>query len=733
MRYLCRYYIQFEAKCLVKGMAEVYSNQDYTGDIGRRVLISRLAVQLIVFLASSWFIVMLVLGEYGAAIIAGAVAINYAVCWWLFSLEYSHFARNFWLFSATVTTVFGQIFAQPLAEVDLLFLPILSMPFLVFSWRTERISVLIYVAIPVIAWLSTVYFGLIGASDWLFGIENLSLNMDMKIINSFLKVTVAVLLVAELSYFTKLSAMAEHDLSVATRRAQDAARTQGDFLANMSHEIRTPMNGLIGMIEVLETMEPTQEQVRVIGTIRNSAFSLLRIIDDILDARKIEAGKLEIEQTRTEVRPVIEGVAVTLQSMADDMGVRIRMSIDPKLPDWILVDSGRLRQIMLNILSNAIKYSSRDLKGHDTEVYFHVESVGGDTLRMVVEDKGIGMSDAVKQKLFQPFTQGEASTTRRVGGTGLGLVITKSLVERMGGEITSHSVEGEGTTFTINMPMIATDGPRSLPRINGAKIVWLIDRKLPPPRWFEHFFALNDASFKFASVEQDLSNFDMVIEPNSIFMIAAESNRILESWRDILSKREPSAKFIFLSSHRSDRLGSLDDKTYRVQVFPMLVSELHQAIAFLMGRVSVDRGNKTAPKTELPSEKKKEARSKFSLLLVEDNEINRTVLLKQLEILGYPADVAKNGREGLEKWENGSFDLILSDCHMPLMDGYEMAGAIRQIEEASSRSRTPIVAITANALKGEADKCYAAGMDDYLAKPVEIKALEAKLTKTLGS
>ena len=707
------------------------SQTDTSYDLQRRIRISYLAVWLIVIVASLWAVVFLIIADYPSMIIASGVALAYAACLLFFKFRMEKLARSVWLASAIVTTLFGMAVAAVDTQIDLLFLPILALPFLAFSWQKEKLLLLTFLFVATICWVGSQVFGLAGSSYVLFGIPNLDSVLPVAIVNFFLKLTVIVLLVAELAYFTLLTSRAESELQNARIKAEDAATAKGDFLANMSHEIRTPMNGMIGMIEVMETMHPTDEQTRVLGTIRNSAFSLLRIIDDILDASKIDAGKMVIDQAPTEIRPVIEGVVVTLQTMSDDMGQKLRLSISEDVPDWILADSGRLRQIMLNLLSNAIKYSSIDLTGKEGDIYFLADMANDDTLRISIEDQGIGMSPDFLKQLYQPFTQGEASTTRRVGGTGLGLVITMKLVQQMGGMIQAESVEGQGTKMTVTLPIIRSPQETRRIDISGAKVVWLAERhSFEPWRMHSQFEAMG-VDFAFHFVDPDLSDFTPDTDENTIYLLQPRLGEQTADWQSKIREHAKSPKFLLLTHLRSERLGLLQDDVYRIQVFPLLQSEIRKAIGVLSGRISVDTPIQTQLGTEA-SDAQKALRAEKSILLVEDNEINRIVLLKQLEILGYKADVSKNGHEGLASWQSKEYDVILSDCHMPLMDGFEMSQIIRAQEHDASKDRTAIIAITANALKGDADKCFACGMDDYIAKPVEMKTLEGKLVSFLG-
>jgi PAS domain S-box-containing protein len=517
------------------------------------------------------------------------------------------------------------------------------------------------------------------------------------------------------------------DLTKARADAEQANRAKSSFLATMSHEIRTPMNGVLGMLEVLEHSSLTEHQRDQVQTMRDSACTLLALIDDILDFSKIEAGRIELESAPLSVADLIEGLCTSQLSVAQRRGVALRMFVDPALPERVLGDDTRLRQVLYNLVGNAIKFSAGN-PARAGRVEVRATFAEREPLRIAftVTDNGIGMDDAAQSRLFTPFTQAETSTTRRFGGTGLGLTICRRLVELMGGEIAVASQPGEGSQFTATLPFsLATEQPaREQTDLSGLVCFLRDDADLDAAgltRYLEHA----GATVRPCSAAEDALRFAATAEsPVVLIHDETESRR----WRDGDMPTQLRRVQIGHGRRRRARLDSpdcvsLDGDALRRQAFL-------RAVAVAAGRASPeifdDRSTDALPGESTPPPTVAQARAENRLILVaEDDSVNQKVVLQQLALLGYAAEITSDGAEALARWNDGSFALLFTDLHMPAMDGYELAAEIRRLEGGGRRM--PIIALTANALRGEAARAQAAGMDDYLTKPVALARLREVL------
>jgi PAS domain S-box-containing protein len=528
----------------------------------------------------------------------------------------------------------------------------------------------------------------------------------------------------------------EETILKAQQEAIAANRAKSTFLATMSHEIRTPLNGVVGTIDMLAHTSLLPPQQELLALAQDSAILLQGIIDDVLDFSKIEAGRLDLEPVPLILEPLVENLGENLQQLAKVRGVELLLYVDPKLPP-IEADPLRIQQILYNLAGNAIKFSS-DLANRSGQVIISVilqrQMNGIADICFQISDNGIGMSTALQKRLFRPFVQGEAEITRRFGGTGLGLVITQRLVEMMGGHIELESTEGSGSTFTVHATLKVNSElpPIASSNLKGIKVILFSRNEAAQilTSYLQHAGAeimLCDDANAMEMCKQQCAGTDEIV-----VVIDTRGNRESSvGLRNTLRKQSKHTNLYFLLVERGRRRYArpYEDDSMTLDLNVMRRHRLQNAVATLVGRESAEQPATTLlqPVPDLPLSIDEAMEQGRLILLVDDNETNRKVINRQLRMLGYLSVSAENGAEALDLWRNSNHALILTDCHMPVLDGYQLAETIRN--EEPEGTHIPIIAITADAMKGAAQKCFESGMNGYLSKPMQLQELRETLQK----
>lgn len=690
----------------------------YVGKPDARTHSVRLLSLLAGVIGLAWCGISLWLGFFAGVVAGALLAVVSFSATMIVALGYLNWGRIYWFLGASIVVLIFFFSLPERAYVDQIYAAIVAAVFTTFSFRREKKLIALVFAIIFGSWI----IGLSLGRDY-FGPSLVSDDMAIRVFAPLMTATSIIGVATNVMLFGMLAEGYAVILRQAQADAIAANAAKSAFLASMSHEIRTPINGVIGITELLAASDLTEIQHRNVTMILRSSAALLRIIDDILDMSAIEAGRLSLVNEPINLHQTIEAAAEPFRAFADQSNVMFSLRFDPDLPTTVMGDPGRIRQVITNLLGNAIKFSRRPADENPGQVELYADQDATGNIRLSFKDNGIGIATDFLPNLFSRFQRAEAATTQRFGGTGLGLAIVSELIAKMNGSVSVQSQPGQGSEFTILIPLTVVEKNQTFPDLQG-RTVFLFGLTPRQAVVWQGLLSRMNTTVVAVPDEADTSLLATNLaaqkgDPLLITSLFDERGRPHPDRLSALRSLFPNLSILAHSRDRGQSSGLADQCTFILQSNPALQTEALTGLTSLIGP-SPSSGKQL---TDLVAGVGPSAKVLGAILVVEDNDVNQAILEMQLKRLGHQVEVASNGFEAISKWRASQFDLVLTDCHMPEMDGYGLARSIRAEEALTESHKMPIIAITANVSPDEISRCEQAGIDHLLTKPTAYTVL----------